>query len=72
MKCSSPGPDDVHSKIPKNLADELAIPLSVIFTNSYNLVTLSSVCKKSYICQIYKGAGHVFSQKITDQLLLTL
>ena len=60
MKCSFPGPDDVHSKFLKNLADKLVIPLSFIFTNSYNLATFPSVWKKSYVCPIYKCAGSRF------------
>lgn len=61
MKCSSPGPDVVvHSKVLKNFADELAIPLSFIFTNSYNLSTLWFAWKISYICPIYNGDGFRF------------
>ena len=71
LKCPSPGPDDVHSKILKNLTDELAIPLSVIFTNSFNLPTLPSVCKKSYICPIYKGAGSRFLSENCRPVALT-
>ena len=52
-KSSSPGPDNLHSFALKNLSDELAIPLSIIFTKSYQeyinnivyiLLILSIIC----------------------------
>ena len=35
IKSSSPGPDNLHPFALKNLSDELAIPLSIIFSKSY-------------------------------------
>ena len=33
IKSSSSGPDSIHPKILKNIADDLAIPSAVIFTS---------------------------------------
>ena len=41
IKLSS-GPDNLHPFALKNLSDELAIPLSIIFTKSYQLSALPS------------------------------
>jgi hypothetical protein len=57
MKSSSPGPDNIHPKVVKNLANKLATPLSIIFAKSYNSSTLPSIWKMSHVCSIYKGSG---------------
>ena len=57
IKSSSPGPDNLHPFALKNLSDELAIPLSIIFTKSYQLSALPSSWLTSLVCPIYKGFG---------------
>ena len=51
---SSLGCDNIHPKILKNLADDLAISLAVIFTSSYNSSSFSipNAWKSSYIYPI--------------------
>ena len=57
IKSSSPGPDSIHPKILKNLADDLSIPLAVIFTNSHNSSSIMNAWKFSNVCPKYKGSG---------------
>ena len=57
IKSSSPGPDNSHPFALKNLSDELAIPLSIIFTKSYQLSAIPSSWLTSLVCPIYKGSG---------------
>ena len=57
IKSSSPGPDNLHPFALTNLSDELAIPLSIIFTKSYKLSALLSSWLTSLACPIYKGSG---------------
>ena len=61
IKSSSPGPDNIHPILLKNLADELATPLSIIFNKSYNTATLPSDWLISHVHPIYKGSGSRFS-----------
>ena len=61
IKSSSPGPDNLHPFALKNLSDELAIPLSIIFTKSYQLSALPSSWLTSLVCYIYKGSGPLMS-----------
>ena len=60
IKSSFPGLDNIYPKILKNLADYLAILFAVIFTNSYNSLSIPSAWKSSYVCPIYKGSGSRF------------
>ena len=57
IKSPSPGPYNLHPFTIKNLSDELAIPLSIIFTKSYQLSASPSSWLTSLICPIYKGSG---------------
>jgi hypothetical protein len=57
IKSSSSGPDNLHSTALKNLCDELAPPLSLIFTKSYQLSVLPSSWLTSLVSPIYKGSG---------------
>ena len=57
IKSSSPGLDNLHPFALKNLSNELAISLSIIFTNSYQLSALPSSWLTSLVCPIYKGSG---------------
>ena len=42
------GPDDVHGKVLKNLANILAIPLAIIFRKSFKSGDLPSAWKKAH------------------------
>ena len=53
IKSSSPGPDNIYPILLKNLADELATPLSIIFNKSYNTATLPSDWLISHVHPIY-------------------
>ena len=57
IKLSSPGPDNLHPFALKNSSDELAIPLSIIFTRSYQFSALPSSWLTSLVRPIYKGSG---------------
>ena len=61
VKPSFSGPDKIHPKILKNLAVELSVPLSIIFTKSYNTSTLLIAWKTAHICAIFKGSGSRFT-----------
>ena len=50
----SPGPDGIHPMILKQCAEELALPLSIIFQESFDTAQLPSDWKSANISSIYK------------------
>ena len=64
IKKSSTGPDGIHSVIQKKkIADELAYPLSIIFTKSLSTSGLLNDCLHSFLCPIYKGSDFRFTSE---------
>ena len=61
IKKSSIGPDGIHSVKLKKKADELAYPLSIIFTKSLSTSGLPNDWLQSFLCPIYKGSGSRFT-----------
>ena len=49
----SPGPDSINSRILVELADSIAPSLWIIFKNSYNTRTISSVWKEATITSVF-------------------
>ena len=68
---SSFGPDKIRSKILKNLAVELSVPLSIIFTKSYNTSTLPIAWKTAHVSPIFKGSGSHFMPENYRSVALT-
>ena len=50
----SPGPDNIHPQVLKELGNELAEPLSILFNNSLGCVALPVDWKSGNICYIQK------------------
>ncbi|BHF72201.1 hypothetical protein SprV_0401526500 [Sparganum proliferum] len=55
----SPGPDEIPAKILKELAGELAKPLSMLFHTSFETGYLSPDWKSAWITPLYKGGSRV-------------
>ena len=68
---SSSGPDKIHPKILKNLAVELSVPLSIIFTKLYNKSTLPIAWKTAQVCLKLKGSGSRFTPENYKPVALT-
>ncbi|BHF71364.1 hypothetical protein SprV_0401442200 [Sparganum proliferum] len=54
-----PGPDEIPAKILKELADELAKPLSMLFRTSFETGYLPPDWKSAWITPLYKGGCRV-------------
>ena len=53
----SPGPDGVHARLLKELSEELAEPLAIIFTKQLEEGSLPKVWKDANVTPIYKKKG---------------
>ncbi|BHF78109.1 hypothetical protein SprV_0602121900 [Sparganum proliferum] len=64
----SPGPDEIPAKILKELADELAKPLSMLFHTSFETGYLPPDSKSAWITPLYKGGSpvHVSDQQSAE------
>nr|VZI07880.1 unnamed protein product [Spirometra erinaceieuropaei] len=51
----SPGPDEIPSKLLKELASELSVPLSMLFQTSFDIGTLPVDWKLAHITPLHKG-----------------
>jgi hypothetical protein len=71
VRSNSPGPDQLHPTVLKNLCVELASPLSIIFTRSYEQSVLPHDWLTSFVCPIYKGTGPRFSAENYRPVSLT-
>ena len=50
----TPGPNDIHPRILKEIANQLAVPLSILFQDSYDQDVLPNDWKFTYVSAIYK------------------
>nr|VZI46391.1 unnamed protein product [Spirometra erinaceieuropaei] len=53
----SPGPDEIPSKLLKELASELSVPLSMLFQTSFDTGTLPVYWKLAHITPLHKGGN---------------
>lgn len=53
----SPGPDKMHPRVLKELADELATPLKMIFNTSIRTGKIPKAWKEAYVTAVYKNKG---------------
>nr|VZI07364.1 unnamed protein product [Spirometra erinaceieuropaei] len=51
----SPGPDEIPSKLLKELASELSVPMSMLFRTSFDTGTLPIDWKLAHITPLHKG-----------------
>ncbi|CAL4141793.1 unnamed protein product, partial [Meganyctiphanes norvegica] len=51
---SAPGPDDIHPKVLKECADNLALPLYLLFRDSLDTSIIPDLWKTAYVTPIYK------------------
>ena len=70
IKSSSSGLDKIHPKILKNLAVQLSVPLSIIFTKLCNTSTLPIAWKTAHVCVIFKGSGSRFTPENNRPVVL--
>ena len=52
--CKSMGPDDIHPRVLKEMADVVAEPLSIIFEKSRLSGEVPDDWRKGYVTRIYK------------------
>ena len=51
------GPDEIYAKMLRELADELALPLQILFHRSFNFSEIPEDWKCANVVPIYKGGG---------------
>ena len=68
---SSSGPDKIHPNILKNLAIELSVPLSIMFTKSYDTSILPIAWKTTHVCPMFKSSCSRFTPENYGPVALT-
>jgi hypothetical protein len=50
----APGPDNITPRVLKELATHISPILTIIFRESYNTGEMPSICKRAFVCPIFK------------------
>ena len=50
----APGPDNITPRVLKELATHISPILTIIFRKSYNTGEIPSICKRAFVCPIFK------------------
>jgi hypothetical protein len=53
----SSGPDGFSSFLLKKLLHNISLPLSILFSQSYNSGCIPDMWKRAFVCPVYKGSG---------------